>query len=74
MLTIAFRSRPGNTEWQYKTILTKKTPEAWLIDRLDPLDIGELRRVEINILYAREIGEDVASRLAERLIDRPDNT
>ena len=70
MLTIAFRQRPGNTEWQYKTVVTKKSPEAWLSDRLEAVEIGQHARLDVNILYAREITEEDAERLSTGLENR----
>ncbi len=69
MLTIAFRWRPGNTEWQYKTVISRKPPERWLAERLEAIDLGEHRRLDVNILYAREIDEEAASALQEALED-----
>lgn len=67
MLTIAVRWRPGNTEWQYKTVISKKPPEHWLADRLDIVELGEHPRMDVNILYAREISQDDADRLESLL-------
>ena len=46
MLTIAFRWRPTNTEWQYKTVITKKPPERWLADRLEAVKIGDVAQLD----------------------------
>ena len=70
MLTIAFRVRPGNIEWNYKTVVSRRPPEKWLTDRLGPLEMGDVPRLEVNILYAREIDEDAAQALAARLEER----
>ena len=70
MLTITFRSRPGNSEWQFKTIISHKPPEQWLTERLDAVEIGDIPKLEVNILYAREITEDTATELAVRLQER----
>ncbi len=67
MLTIAFRWRPGNTEWQYKTVISKKPPERWLVDHLEAIDLGEHRRLDVNILYAREITQEDAEGLEKAL-------
>ena len=69
MLTIAFRWRPGNTEWQYKTVITKKPPERWLADRLEAVDLGEHPKMDVNILYAREIALETAQVLEKALED-----
>ena len=63
MLTIVFRWRPTNTEWQYKTVITKKPPERWLADRLEAVKIGDVAKMEASILYAREITEEDAEGL-----------
>jgi hypothetical protein len=67
MLTIAYRSRPGNTEWQYKTVIARKPPERWLADRLTPPELGEHSKLDINILFAREITEEAAKALQKSL-------
>ncbi len=69
MLTIAFRWRPGNTEWQYKTVISKKPPERWLADRLEAIDLGEHPRLDVNILHAREITQEDAETLEKALED-----
>lgn len=69
MLTIVYRSRPGNSEWQYKTVVANKPPERWLADRLSRPELGEHQKLEVNILYAREIDEDAAETLARILQD-----
>ena len=70
MLTIAYRWRPANTEWQYKTVITQKPPERWLIDRLEAVDLGEHPRLDVNILFAREISSEAAETLERALEDR----
>lgn len=70
MLTIAYRSRPGTSEYQYKTVITRKPPELWLADRLGPTELGALEKLEVNILYAREITDDAAEDLGRALEDR----
>jgi len=70
MLTIAFRWRPGNTEWQYKTVISKKPPERWLVDRLERVPLGEHARLDVNILYAREITTEDAEALENTLTER----
>jgi len=67
MLTISFRMRPGNTEWQYKTVVSHKPPEEWLADRMELVELGEVPRLDVNILYAREIGDEAADLLDKRL-------
>jgi len=67
MLTIAFRSLPGNAEWQYKTVVTRRPPERWLAERLETVELGEAARLEACVLYAREITEEDAARLEEAL-------
>lgn len=67
MLTIAYRWKPGNTEWQYKTVISKKPPERWLADRLEAVEIGEHARLDVNIIYAREITVEDAQKLADTL-------
>lgn len=69
MLTIAFRWRPTNTEWQYKTVITKKPPERWLADRLEAVEIGDVAKLEASILFAREIAEDDAEALGQVIED-----
>ncbi len=59
MLTIVFRWRPTNTEWQYKTVITKKPPERWL----EAVKIGDVAQLEASVLYAREISEEDAEAL-----------
>lgn len=66
MLTIAYRWRPGNTEWQYKTVISKKPPERWLADRLEAI-LGSHPRLDVNILYAREITQEDAETLENAL-------
>ena len=45
-----YRWRPGNTEWQYKTVVSKKPPERWLVDRLEAIDLrGKARVIKIGI-------------------------
>ena len=63
MLTIVFRWRPTNVEWQYKTVITKKPPERWLADRLEAVEIGDVSKLEACILYAREISDEDAEAL-----------
>jgi len=67
MLTIAYRWRRGNTEWQYKTVLSRKPPERWLADRLEAIDLGEHPRLDVNILYVREITQEDAEALEKAL-------
>lgn len=70
MLTIGYRWRPGNTEWQYKTVVTKKPPELWLTDRLEAVELGEHPKMEVNVLYAREISLESAEALEKALEDQ----
>ena len=70
LLTIVHRSRPGNTEWQYKTVVSRLPPELWLADRLEAVEMGETPRVEINIVHAREISEQDALVLTRVLESR----
>ena len=70
MLTIAFRWRPGNTEWQYKTVISKKPPERWLVERLEAIELGEHPRLDVNVLFAREITVEAAEALEKALEDR----
>ncbi|GMR22445.1 MAG: hypothetical protein BMS9Abin37_0796 [Acidobacteriota bacterium] len=67
MLTIVYRGRPGNTEWQYKTVISKKPPERWLADRLEAIDLGKHPRLDVNILFAREISQEEAEALEKAL-------
>ncbi len=67
MLTIVYRWRPGNTEWQYKTVISKKPPERWLADHLEAIDLGAHPRLDVNILYAREITQEDAETLEKGL-------
>ena len=67
MLTIAHRSLPGNAEWQYKTVISKRPPEQWLVERLDGVGLGDVPRLDVVVLYAREISNEDASRLAQVL-------
>ncbi len=67
MLTIVYRWRPGNTEWQYKTVISKKPPERWLVDRLEAIDLGKRPRLDVNILFAREISQEDAEALEKAL-------
>ena len=70
MLTIAFRWLPGNTEWQYKTVLSNKPPERWLADRLETVELGQHARLDCNIIYAREIARVDAEALERALEDQ----
>ena len=67
MLTIAYRGRPANTEWQYKTVVSKKPPERWLADRLEAVELGKHPHLDVNILYAREISQEDAETLEKAL-------
>lgn len=69
LLTIAYRWRPGNTEWQYKTVVARKPPEQWLADRLGRPEVGEHQKLDVNILYARQIEETDAEALEKALED-----
>lgn len=70
MLTIAYRSRPANSEWQYKTVIARNPPEIWLADRLARPEHGEHPILEANVLYAREITDEAAAVLERVLHDR----
>lgn len=67
LLTIAYRWRPGNTEWQYKTVVARTPPERWLADRLVRPELGEYQKLDLNILYAREIDDSDAETLDRAL-------
>ena len=71
MLTVAFRYRPGNTEWQYKTVISTKSPERWLADRLESLEVGTTAKLDACVLYAREITDEDAASL-ERVLEAHD--
>ena len=70
MMTIAHRSKPGNTEWQYKTIVSRKPPEEWLAARLERVEHGQHARLDINVLFAREISDEDADKLTAALESR----
>jgi hypothetical protein len=69
MLTIAYRSRPGNSEWQYKTVIARNPPERWLAHRLTRPELGDHQKLDVNILYAREIADESAEALEQALED-----
>ncbi|HXV61083.1 MAG TPA: hypothetical protein VEK15_10345 [Vicinamibacteria bacterium] len=68
MVTVAFRWRPANMEWQYKTIITGYAPERWLAETLESARRGR-GKLEASILYAREIPDEIAEPLEKKLLE-----
>jgi hypothetical protein len=70
-LTVAFRWLPASSEWQYKTVITKMTPEHWLKETLESAKLGR-GRLEACVLQAREITDEDAKSLEQVLAGKID--
>ncbi len=66
-LTVAVRWRPASMEWEYKNVVSRKPPEEWLADRIEAVQLASYGRQEVCVLYAREISDETAEALQERL-------
>ena len=65
-MTVGYRWLPASSEWQYKTVITKLTPERWLLETLESAKRGR-GRLEACVLHAREISDDDAQSLGQVL-------
>jgi hypothetical protein len=66
-MTVAVRWRPSSMEWEFRTVVSRKPPEEWLVERMEAAVLAPYGRQELRILFAREITDASAAVLEEAL-------